>query len=111
MPLPAARRERQIINASEDDMSGYDLDGKVSNVIERLQDIIKTYGPEVTLDWDPNHWESYDSSPSPRYWIKRSRPETDEEMTKRITDEEAIYIQYEERERNQYEALKRKFGD
>lgn len=111
MPLHPSRRQRQIINASEDDISGYDLDGKVSAVIDRMNDLIKKYGPDVSLDWDPNYHYPYDESPSPRFWVKVSRPETDDEMATRIAQEEKLLNEHTERERRQYEALKSKFGD
>lgn len=56
--------------------------------------------------------EQYDYDPDPRtaFFISWSRPETDEEQTKRVAAEDAAKKQREDYERRQYEALKAKFG-
>jgi len=104
-------RQRQQKNVTVGEFDAYDFDTKAVDIIARMQDLVKEHGPDVYLDWDPRHHEPYDSNPSPTYWVKVIRPETDEEWNKRTAEHTEMLSRQEVAEREQYEKLKSKFGE
>ncbi len=103
--------KKQIITVDVEDISPYDFESTLGNVKARIEDFIAKYGIDARLSWDPDRWHQYDSSPSPTYWLKISREETDAEYDKRILDEKTKASMQEEHERKEFERLQAKFGE
>ncbi len=104
-------RKKKIIQVTVEEFSGYDFDVKASDVIEKMNLLIQQYGPDVRLDYDRDYHYPYDSSPTPMYFVKIQRLETDDEWKKRITEYEFLLKQTEQQEREQLAKLKSKFGE
>ena len=92
------------------EVSPYDLSSTLGELKTRIEGYIKEYGENATLDWDANRWYPYDEKPSPTYFIKKVRPETDVEMIDRITREGLADKQRKEWEEKEFERLKAKLG-
>lgn len=108
MPNP---RKIKVIEELER-ISPYDLDGKsLEGLIGYLEELKKEYGPDALFDWDPHYCYPYESSPSPRFYIKRYREETDEEFRKRLETEQKAADAKRERDLAEFERLKKVFGD
>lgn len=100
---------KKIIKVVVEDVSPYEFDTTLSSVKEKVDELIKEHGPDAHLDWDPDHWFPYDSSPSPRFRIRIDREETDEEYKARLEQERKIKEDQDERDRKEFERLKKKF--
>jgi hypothetical protein len=103
-------KNRKNINAEMQEISPYDLSSTLGELKTRIEGYIKEYGENATLDWDADRWYPYDEKPSPTYYIKKVRPETDAEMQKRIAKEETSEQQRKEWEEKEFERLKAKLG-
>lgn len=97
-------RERQIIQTKAECLD--DLDymtlGRVAKYITQLSE---KYGPDARIE---QHEDRYDDHS--RLYVVIQRPETDAEMKYRISREEYYQKINEEREREDYERLQKKFG-
>lgn len=91
-------------------ISPYDFDTNVADVIRQLTDLINEHGPDVYLDWEPDNWEQYDTSPSPRFVAKIDRPETDEEYKVRMEKMNLVLQQQRERDLAEISRLQKKLG-
>lgn len=109
--IPKDEKEHRIISVNVGDISGYEFEGKVSNIILHMGELIKKHGPGVRLDWDPTYHYDYDPNPSPRYWIRVDRLETDQELKERLEKRLEQLNAHEAHQRKQYEELKSKFGE
>lgn len=101
---------KNTISVMVDTISPYELDSKVSNVIDRLKSYIDEHGPDVRLDWGKYHYEAYDTEPSPRYRVLVNRLETDEEYARRLAEEATQQQAREARDRAEFERLQKMFG-
>jgi hypothetical protein len=91
-------------------ISPYDFDTKVVDVIRQLNELVDEHGPDVYLDWEPDNWEQYDTSPTPRYVVKIDRPETDEEYNVRMEKTAQILKQQKEKDLAEFSRLQKKLG-
>jgi hypothetical protein len=91
-------------------VSPFDFDGTLAKVVEHLQIIISKHGPDARLDYDSNYYYDYDTTPSPRYHIRKDRQETDAEYENRIAQSKAENALREEREKAEFERLSKKWG-
>ena len=97
-------RERQRIRV----YSGYDVDIKYSTLRharEHIDWLIETHGAEAEIDtYTPRY------SDTEYLGVYVQRLETDEEMAARIANEEIWEANWAERDRQEFERLKAKFG-
>lgn len=101
---------RKIVTKQVDYLSTSEFDGKLSSVLERIQELIKLYGPDARLNLNEDFYYEYDNSPSPRYEIYISREETDDELKQRLFFEAEETRKRNERELAEFERLSKKFG-
>ena len=85
------------------------LNGTLADALEKIQNEINEYGPDAVFDYDANFHYDYDSSPSPQLSIRIQREETDEEYAKRVAYENKWKADVAERDRIEYERLKKQF--
>lgn len=88
----------------------YRLEGKLSEVLAEIQSLIDAHGEDAVLDFDQHHYEPYDNDPSPQFRVMIDRKETDEEYAQRLTTEANAKAEREKAEADEYERLKKKFG-
>ena len=101
---------KKIITESKDYVSPSDLDGKLSDLKRKIEDLIAEYGPDARLEYDAHFCHEYDTSPSPRFDVLVVREETDAEYKLRLIKEKTLRNITEDREREEYERLRAKFG-
>lgn len=81
------------------------VDSSLGYIRAKIDQAIEAYGETATLDW---HQFMYDES---RYlYIFADRPETDEQMAKRIEQEELLEQRRLARDRAEFERLSKQFG-
>lgn len=85
-----------------------DFEGTLSNISARINELILKHGMDAKMEWDPNRWYPWADGPSPTYWIKVTRPETDYEMKTRLEEYEVKKAAQLERDRAEFERLKLK---
>jgi hypothetical protein len=87
-------------------MESLDLDcSTLSSALETIQCLIDKYGPDATICEYEDHY-------SVKYLAVYVKvPETDQEMAKRIREEERWEADKTARDRVEFERLKAKFGD
>lgn len=100
-----------IVSKIVDTYSPYELHGTALSVLGFVTSLIEKYGETVRLEYEPNHYELYDRDPSPRFVVKISQEETDEEYETRINQENLYKAQRIERDRVEFERLKKQFGE
>jgi hypothetical protein len=105
-----AKDQRKIITATVGEVSPYDLDTTLGNAKAHLEQLIVTYGVDARLDWDSNFYYPYDEKPSPRYHIRVNRPETDDEMAKRLAEEKTWKEAQAARDLAEFQRLNKLFG-
>jgi len=86
------------------------FDGTLASAAKEIQTLIKKYGKDAKLYYNPNHFYPYEPDPSPQYEVSISREETDEEYDIRLTKEKALKDERERREKAEFERLSKKFG-
>lgn len=91
-------------------ISPYDFGTNVADVIRQLNELVNEHGPDVYLDWEPDNWEQYDTSPTPRFVAKIDRLETDEECKVRTEKAEQMLKQQKERDLAEFSRLQKKLG-
>lgn len=101
---------KKIITEMVTDVSPYEMEGTLQQVLTQVQQWITNHGPDARLNWNADHWPLNSDSPSPRYEININREETDAEYQKRIADETLKEILQDSRDRKEYDRLQRKFG-
>jgi hypothetical protein len=102
--------ERKIISEAITEISPYELETTLGKLSERINELISTYGTEAKLDWDPNRNFPYDSSPSPVYYIRVNREETDVEYLARLACEKDARILQDKRDLADFMRLQKKLG-
>ena len=103
------KQTKKIITDTLFDVSPYELEGQLSKVKEYIEDLIKRYGDDAFLAWDPWHSYPYDSERSPRYDLKKEREETDDEYKDRLDKERIHRSVVEARELEQLKTLIKKY--
>jgi len=102
---------RKIIPVSVEDFSPREFEGTLTALKDRVQMWIDEYGPESYVDWDPDFYYEYEPNPSPRFNIMIQREETDQEYAIRTEKEEEAKALREKWDREQFEKLKKQFGE
>lgn len=92
------------------DVSPGELEGSIEHIIAQFQEWITSYGPCLELEYDKYRHEMYDSEPSPRYYLKRVRPESDLEMADRLREVEDSKKKRRENDLVQLAALQKRLG-
>ena len=101
---------KKIITEMVTDVSPYEMEGTLQQVLTQIQQWITNDGPDARLKWNGDHWPQYSDSPCPRYEINITREETDVEYQKRIADETLKQTQQDARDKKEYDRLQKKFG-
>ena len=102
--------KRKIITVTAQTFSPYHFEGTLETVLKEVKELIKVYGKDARLDYDPHHYEPYSTEASPQFGILVSREETEEEYQSRVAVEKALGDDREARERAEFERLSKKFG-
>ena len=100
-----------LINVTVDTISPYDFDTTLGNLKAHIDRLVEEYGADAQLDWDSNHWEQYDTNPSPQYVLRIQREETDAEYAERREKIKKYDKLTEEHDRAEFERLQAKFGE
>ncbi len=91
------------------DVSRYDLEGKISDIVSFLQKLrTKHGGADIQIDLSA---EDYYGAYSVEVCAWYYRDETPEETVAREKEAAKMKARQETRDREQFEALKKKFGD
>ena len=102
--------KRKIIRDRVDDISTWEFEGKLSAVLEHVQDLIAKHGPDAYVSYNQHFYYEYDNNPTPRYELYIDREENDAEVKQRLFEEAEHIRKREEREREEFERLSAKFG-
>jgi hypothetical protein len=98
-----ANRARMIVEVPE---TSVDINyGTLGNALETIQSLIEAYGSDARIDY---YQAPYSESQYLYVYVKRQ--ESDDEYNARIANEERWERQGEEKDRQEYERLQRKFG-
>ena len=95
---------------SVDEFSPGDFEGSLSALKRKVEDLIAEYGPDAKLDYDAHHFYPYDEYPSPRYFLTKNRPETQEEMDERLAQNAIDEETQRQRDLEQLAALQKRLG-
>jgi hypothetical protein len=74
-----------VITEKVEEVSPYDFESTLGSLALKIEAWIHKYGSSARLDWSPDHWFRYDTSPSPRFFVLVDRDETDEEYKLRVS--------------------------
>lgn len=99
------------VTVTLEELSPEDFEGTLSSISALINALILKHGMDAKMEWDPDRWHPYADSPSPTYWIKTTRPETDDEMKARLEDHELKKTAQLERDRVELARLKLKLGE
>lgn len=102
--------KRIKIRKQVEEISIWEFEGNLSTILERVQDLIKKYGPEARVDYNKNFYYEYDNEPSPRFELYVEREETDAELKLRVLQTAEHIRRHEEAEKAEFERLQAKFG-
>lgn len=102
--------KRKIITENVDDVSTYEFEGTLQNVLEHVQRLIEKHGPEARLDYNAHFYYPYENIPSPRYELTIKREESDAEAKQRLMQEAEETRKRNEREKAEFERLAKKYG-
>jgi len=102
---------RKTITVNVDIVSPHDWEGTLKQVRARIDELIEQHGEGARLDWNAYYYYRGDESPTPRFEVQVTRPETDEEIAVRLAGVERDRLAQEARERKEYERLQAKFKD
>ena len=102
--------KRITVTDTLSEISPYEFEGKVLELIARLESLVEQHGVDASINWDPWHHHDYDPNPSPQFTLTVIREETDQEYEKRIHAEAVRKSIDEAREREEFERLQKKFG-
>ena len=80
------KMEKARVEVVVGNMSGYDFDGAINKVIDRLVNLRVQHGPDLVLQY--GEWDLYDDSKS--FNLVKVRLETDEEFASRCEKESEI---------------------
>ena len=102
--------KRKVISEEIANFSAWEFEGKLSSVLERVQELIKIHGPEARLDYNQYFYYPYEDQPSPRYELYIEREENDAEVKQRLFEQAEQTRKREEAEKAEFERLSKKFG-
>jgi hypothetical protein len=102
---------KRIIQETIEEVSPHTFDCTLDDVKKMIDGWIKEHGPNAYLDWDPDHWREYDSGPSPIFYLRVEREETDEEREEALAEIQRKAQERTDRDRAEYMRLKEKFGE
>lgn len=89
---------------------GYDLEGPVEEVVNKLQELVRIYSHpkyfKYTLDWRPKPWDEGEE-----LVLMGTRWETEEETTKRLIKTQEDLELRKKWDKEQYDRLKKQFGE
>lgn len=105
-----SKSKRRIINEEVTDISPWEFSITLDKLRDRVNELIDQYGADAELDWEPNFYHPYESSPSPRFAVKKAREENDREYADRVARERADNAARETREKAEFERLAKKYG-
>lgn len=100
---------RKKINATEEIFSAGDFEGSLKSLKEKVEVLIKKYGEEAYLNYDKYYCQPYDNDYYPSFEVKVNRDETDEEMNKRLEQENLASEQIKKRELAELARLQEKY--
>jgi len=86
--------------------SGFELEGRVDEVIVTLQNLISAHGPTVSIGYEQCKWED-----DYEFNVYLEREETAVERSRRLEKQKEDKAKREKWDRRHYEELKKKFGD
>lgn len=105
------KKRLTITETLDDTVAPYALERSLGELVVFVTELAQRHGNDAYLDWHPDYYESrWDSSPSPRFWIRKERPETDEEYQIRVDNEIAAQKRDADRELAELERLRKKYG-
>jgi hypothetical protein len=105
------KKRLTITQTLDDNVPTYALERSLGELVVFVTELAQRHGNDAYLDWQPDYYESrWDSSPSPRFWIRKERPETDKEYQIRVDKETAEKKQIADRELAELERLQKKYG-
>jgi hypothetical protein len=105
------KKRLTITEALDGDIAPYELERNLGELVVFVTELAQRHGNDAYLDWQPDYYESrWDSGPSPRFWIRKARPETDAEYNLRVDKEIAEKKQIADRELAELERLQKKYG-
>ncbi len=99
-------RQRKMVMKEQCYIGNFDY-SDLENIQKQIGELIKQYGKDAEIRM---HCEAYSDSDKEYMYLFKSVPETDEEMNNRIAKEEQAEKMVEERNRSEYERLKKIFG-
>jgi len=103
--------KKRIIAVQVTDISPYEFEGTLAQIKSQIDSWLQSHGPEARIEWEPDYWPQYNDSPSPRFNLKIEREETDTEYSMRVAKEKEHKAALTERDRKEYERLKKQFGE
>lgn len=100
-----------ITETLDQDLAPYEFERELGDLIKFLTELAQRHGNDAYLDWNPNyHYSRYDHEPSPRFLLRKKRPETDAEYQIRMDKEQAEKKQIRDRELAEFRRLQEKYG-
>lgn len=102
--------KRIKISKRVEEISAWNFDGPLSSILAKVQELIKQYGPDARLDYNPHFYYDYDNEPSPRFELYVEREETDAQLKQRLFEQAEHIRKREEAEKAEFERLSKKFG-
>jgi hypothetical protein len=94
---------KKIVQAKLEELSIYDLEGKLEDVIKNLSELGSKYGSNLVIDISIGDYYA-------DVRLYQTREETDQEYQFRLSSEQAQTAFRENQERLKYEELKKKYG-
>jgi hypothetical protein len=104
------QKNRKVVTVTEETFSSGDFEGTLKSLLEKTQELIRKYGENARLDYDKYFSYPYDNDYYPSYMVQVSRPETDEEMNKRVAEEKSQQDKVRQRELAELERLSKKYN-
>lgn len=98
--------ERKMVMRQQRYIGEFNYD-KLSFVKQQIEELIEAYGPDAEIRLD---YEEYSNADKEYMYVYKLVPETDDEMNRRILQEQANQVAKEEYERLEFERLQAKFG-
>lgn len=99
--------KRNSVRRRLDTIAPYEFEGDINSVIDTLNKLVETHGPDVRLDYSHDGFDMY--SDSPGFLVYRDEPENDEELAERIKKESAERSARDARDAAEFARLSQKF--
>lgn len=105
------KKKLTITETLDQDLAPYEFERNLGELVVFVTELAQRHGNDAYLDWHPNYYYSaYDRDPSPRFLLKKKRPETEAEYSLRVNKENAEKKQIADRELAELERLQKKYG-